>query len=190
MTLATPTNCWTYHEQLFADAVANSEAFIAFVGAASATDAKDKIFGERVTHPRSGRTYTVDELANLGSHARVFPSADQPYGKHAASNGVRQLYPHGRMIVEFCRFVSESQLEKRAYDADDRTGLTDQHDRDFRNMHGVAVDEIVEWMDQNGGAGPSLPTFEVIDFGESPANTHAQQGVWQVCAYEFTWVET
>lgn len=186
MPLAEPTNCWTNAEQKFADAVCNSAAFQSLVGESSAEAAADKVFGVRLTHPRSGRVWTPDELATLGSHGRLFSSANAPFGKHLNPTGSYCHLPHGMMAFEINRFVPESELVPNVFGSDDHNGLTDEHDRDFLNIVGTIADQVIEWLRENGGPFP-LPGYEAEAWMESKADSQKQQGMFQVCLLSFPW---
>jgi hypothetical protein len=185
MPLEAPNNCWPANLQKFADALANSAKFQALVEAANAIEAAAFIFGRRLTHTRNGHAWTADELAELRHYAMVFGDPATPYGKHGPHliGGGAYDDPHGATIVAVGRLVPEAELV--AHGAD-RTGLSDEHDRQWQNIVGKLAEEILSWLDANGGPYP-VTSFNVTDDYSSRAENAATQGVWQYSELTYTW---
>jgi hypothetical protein len=182
MPLAPPTNCWTTAEDKFLNAVANSAAFQTLVEAVDEVAALERIFGKRLTHTKFGRAWTADELAELRHYAQVYSSPDGPYGKHLVNNACYK--PHGTMIVVLARLVPATELVDPG---EDRTGLTETHDRDWHNIVGDIADDIAEWLIENGGY--SEAPWDVDEYGETPATSGQTQGCWQGAELIIAWRE-
>ena len=184
MPLEAPNNCWPANLQKFADALANSAKFQGLTGTADAAAATAFIFGKRLTHSRDGHVWTRDELAELRHYALVYGDPATPYGKHGPHliGGGAYDEPHGTTIVAVGRLVLEKYLVAQSAD---RTGLTDEHDRQWQNIAGKIADEILSWLDANGGPHP-VTNFEVSDDYETRAENAPAQGIWQYTEFTFT----
>lgn len=182
MPLAAPNNCWPNLLQKFADAVANSAAFQAMARAADEVEATSRIFGKRLTYSRDGRRYTREQLEELFGYAQVYGDPNSPYGKHIG--GGMQYHPHGQTCIILARIVTDLEGDK----ANDSTGLTEIHDRDWQNIAGTVADEVLSWLKENGGPKPVLG-FDVTLDDETPAVHQGTQGCWQGCEFTFSWRE-
>lgn len=183
MPLASPNNCWPANLQQFVDAVANSNEFQDLVGAADATAATASIFGKRLTHSHSGHAWTADELAQLRGYAMVYGDPTSPYGKHVTAS--TNYLPHGVTIVAVGRLVLEQDLIDHG---DGRTGLTDTHDRDWQNIVGTILDEVLDYLRESGGPWP-VGNAEVTEDSETKAENQPTRGCWQYCELSFSWRE-
>lgn len=175
--LAAPNNCWPYSIQAFADALAASAAFQSLVERPEISDAADLVFGRRLTHSRSGRTWTKDDLANLRAYGTV---QSEDYGKHRTESGFYR--PHGVTAVGVYRLAPESSL----LDYGIGPQLSDAQDRDWQNIAGTIADEIVTWLRDNGGPWP-INNFELSIDAETRVEAAVQQGIWQDCEFLFSW---
>jgi len=181
MPLEAPNNCWPANLQKFTDALSNSVQFQSLVEAATAAAALTRVFGQRLTHTRDGHAWTADELANLRYYGLVYGDPATPYGKHLQSNAC--YLPHGVAIVYLARLVPERDLVNPGQG---NTGLSDAHDRQWQNIVGTIIDQVLAWLDTNGGPYP-IPSVEVSDNYETPAENIANQGCWQTCEVTFSY---
>jgi hypothetical protein len=181
MPLADPNNCWPYLLQMFADALAHSAAFQSMSRSANATAATAKIFGKRLQFARNGRHYTREEFEELFGYGQVFGDPNAPYGKHLSA-GKNCYLPHGTTCIILARIVTDLDSDR----ADDSTGLTEVHDRDSQNFFGTIGDQIISWLNDNGGPCP-LSGFEVTLDDETPAVHQGTEGSWQGCELTFPW---
>lgn len=179
MTLANPNNCWPANMQKFADALANSAAFQTLVEADDATAANDFVFGKRLTHARSERRWTADEWADLRHYGMVFSDPESPFGYHLVNNA--HYESHGLVIMAIGRLVPESQLVDPQ---DDRTGLNDEHDRDWQNIVGTVITEMLSWLQENGGPYP-IPNVEIAEDYETRPKKAPATGIWQYTEVHF-----
>lgn len=175
-----PNNCWPANQQKFADALIASTTFRTLVELPDGPDGEvgKFVFGKRLTHPRSGNVWTADELKELRHYAMIYSDPERPFGKHLQNNACYRS--HGVVVVSIGRLV----LEKDLVDADQtRTGLTDLHDREWQNLTGTILDELLLWLQENGGPYP-ITNVEITDDNETRAENAPVQGTWQ--AIEFT----
>jgi hypothetical protein len=178
--LTAPNNCWPYAIQRFADALIASAQFRTMVElAAESEDAEIGafVFGKRMTHSRNGRTWTKDELAQLRHFASVYGFT---FGKHRTPSTA--MRPHGETSVYLSRLIPEANL------VDNGDGLkpTDEHDREWENIVGTTVDQVVAWMAEEGGVWP-INSWDVTDDSETRSQVKSQQGTWQQVEISFQW---
>lgn len=176
-----PNNCWPANLAKFADALVASTTFRTLVELPEGTDddVAKFVFGKRLTHTRSGIVWTADELANLRHYAMVYSDPERPFGKHLEHNACYR--PHGVVCVALGRLVLEKDLSDHG---DNRTGLTDVHDRQWQNIVGTILDEMLAWLAENGGPYP-IPSVEVTDDHENRSENAPTQGVWQYTELTF-----
>lgn len=179
MPLETPNNCWPANLAKFGDGLAESAQFQTLVGAADEVEAAAKIFGKRLTESKAGRTWTRDELAELRAYAMVYGDPDNPFGYHLANNA--HYESHGLVIVAVGRLVPETDLIDPNENA---TGLTDVHDREWQNIVGTIITQMLAWLAENAGPYP-IPAVEVVDDHETRAENARQQGTWQYSEVAF-----
>lgn len=181
MPLEAPNNCWPSNLQSFADALVSSAAFQGMVGlpGGTADEVGKLVFGKRLDHSRSGHKWTADELATLRACAMVFSDPDKPFGYHLQDN--HRYSPHGTVIIELRQLVPEADLVNPG---DDGTGLTDVHDRQWHNIVGTIIKQMLEWLNENGGPYPVTNVDVTGDF-ETKASSAAQQGMWQCVELTF-----
>jgi hypothetical protein len=179
MPLAAPTNCWPFLLQTFADALANSATFQSLVAAVDATGAADRIFGKRLTYTRAGRRWTYAELQALAAYGQVYGHPDNPIGKHRGRG--RQFLPHGTTCLVLARLVDIGEAP------DDLTGPTDADDREWQNIVGSVLDEVLAWLDENIGAEITSADITVDD--ETAAKNKNSRGIWQGVELTFNWRE-
>lgn len=174
MTLEVPNNCWPANLQKVADAVIASAAFQSLVElpGGTADEVGRFVFGKRLTHARSGAAWTVDELADLRFYAMVF---SESYGKHLGGKQNYRHYPHGTVSVVLGRLVRDKDLVDHG---EGRTGLNDVHDRQWQNIAGSVLDEMLDWLTENGGPYPVL-NVEMLGDSETRVENQPTQGIWQ-----------
>lgn len=176
MALEAASNCWTINEAKIASAVANSAAFQALTSTADATAAAAYVFGEQLDEPFDGTAYTKDDLANLRHYAQVYHSQEQPYG--IAKTTANRMIPFGTAVLYVERWVTEQEMNG--------TDVPQAVERLFKNRIGDLMDDIPEWLEENGG--PHIRSITVVDGpGYNDRSKHAQQGVWQGCGMEIQW---
>lgn len=179
MPLAAPNNCWPANLQKFTDALSNSAQFQTLVEAADAAAALARIFGKRLTWSADGHAWTPDELATLRYYAMVYGDPGTPYGKHLQNNAC--YLPHGVTVVALGRLVLEKDLVDHGKG---RTGLSDTHDRDWQNIVGTVIDQMLAWLPENAGPYP-ITTVDVTDDSETRAQNQPRQGMWQFTELTF-----
>lgn len=176
-----PNNCWPANLAKFADALIASAEFQSLVEMPGGTaDAVGKfVFGKRLTHARSGNMWTADELAELRHYALVYGDPERPFGKHLEQNACYR--PHGLTVVAVGRLVREKDLAEHG---PNRTGLTDEHDRQWQNIVGTILDQMLTWLAENGGPYP-ITSADVTDDHENRSENQDTQGVWQYTELTF-----
>lgn len=176
-----PNNCWPATLAKFADALVASATFQSLVElpGGSAADVGKFVFGKRLTHARSGNVWTAEELANLRHYAMVYGDPERPYGKHLQDNACYK--PHGVTVIALGRLVPEKDLAE--HDAN-RTGLTDEHDRQWQNIVGLLIEELLTWLAENGGPYP-IQSVDVTDDHENRSENADNQGMWQYSEISF-----
>jgi hypothetical protein len=186
MPLATPNNCWPVHLQKFADALAASSQFKALVGLPDGTaeEVGRFVFGQRMTHPRSGPAWTVGELEDLLHYGLVFGDPSSPYGKHRTATS--HYAPHGTTIVALGRLVPEEDQQPEPELVGGKSGLSDRNDRDWQNIVGTILDQIIAWLNENGGPWPVTNVDVLADY-QTTDKKQKVQGTWQICELMFSW---
>lgn len=176
ITLPTPTNCWSANVERFATALASSPAFWTMTGATDSVSAAEFIFGQRMTNPRSGRTWTADELKSLSGYGMVFTDYAAPYGKRFNEGGRQSILgaPKGAVCIELSRAIPDDELIGQG----DYFMPTDVHDRQSMNIFGTILDQIAAELDANGGL-YSIGGADVLFFGETPPDRIATEGCRQ-----------
>ena len=173
-----PTNCWTLAEQAIADAVSNSAAFQGVTGTNTATAAACFVFGEQKDEPLNGEVFSKEELENIRHYAQVYSDDEAPYGKQLG--GTLRYLPFGSAIVFVERLVKEADRNM--------TDAPEQTHRWFKNHIGDLVDQIISWMEENGG--PFIRTITVTDGpGLNPDDRWEANGMWQGIELTIAWGE-
>ena len=176
MSIEAPTNCWTSSEQAIADAVANSARFQQIVGVSNATDATALVFGEQIADPETGETYDLAELQNLKHYAQVYSADENPYGKRRSPTS--RFEPFGSVILFIERLVTD--WDQNATDAPESVH------RWSKNRAGDVVDQIISYLDDNGG--PFIRTVVVTDGpGLNSREKWKTQGMWQGIEFTIDW---
>lgn len=177
MPIAAPTNCWTQSEATLATAIANSAAFQAMVGAADATEASAWVFGEQLDAPLDGQSYDLDESQDLHRHiAQVYSARSGPYGKRRTET--RTYWAFGVAVIYIERLVSEASRE--------RAEIPQAIEREFKNTIGDIIDDILEWLETNGGV--EVGSIVVDDGpGWNPRERWGADGAWQGVALLVEW---
>ncbi len=172
MALATPTNCMTQAENKFATAVAHSAAFQSLVRVASATAAARYVFGDRLDEPVNGESYETPELEELSHFAQVYTTG---YGKVRQSSA--RFEPFGEMTCYVANRLGLLAAQEEVPAA---------RERDWHNTIGALMDEIVTWLEENGG--PHINRFSIT---EGPATNDSSRwskdGVWQLVEFTIEW---
>lgn len=176
-----PNNCWPANTQKFADAVVASPTFRELVGLPYGPDeeVQARVFGKRLRFSRNGRAWTRDELATLRAYAMVFCSPDNPFGYHLVNNA--HYESHGAVCVAFGRLIPDADLVDPGPDS---TGLTEAHDRQWENIAGTIIKEVMSWLAENGGPYP-IPSVSITDNFEEAAKTAGSVGAWQYTEVTF-----
>ena len=176
MAVEAPTNCWTLAEQAIATAVANSAAFQWVTETANAADAGKFVFGEQKDEPLDGETYDKSELENQLAYAQVYSTNEGPYGKQRSATN--RFEPFGSIVIFVERLVREA--DQNITDAPEQTH------RWFKNRMGDLVDEVIAYIDNNGG--PFIRTVAVTDGpGLNSRDRWQQQGMWQGIEWSIDW---
>lgn len=177
MPVAAPTNCWTYAESSIATAIANSAAFQAMTGTDNATDAAQHVYGEQLDEPIDGEAYTRADREQRHQHiAQVYSSTDQPYGKRRGASS--RFEPFGVAVVYLERLATE--VERTAAE------VPQELERAFKNTVGDVIDQIIAYLDENGG--PIVTGVTVEDGpGWNEQKRWKDDGAWQGCGMLVTW---
>lgn len=109
----------------------------------------------------------------------VFSSPDRPFGFHLQNNAC--YLPHGTVCVAFGRLVPAAELVAPTPKS---TGLTEIHDRQWQNIVIPTAQEMLSWMQDNGGPYP-VSNIDVTDDHENKATNSNTQGVWQYSELTF-----
>lgn len=176
--LPEPSNCWPYHVDKFTAALIASEAFQSLVGQSAPEDVAGCIFGKRLTHSRSGRVWTREELAELRHYAMV---QTETYGKRLGPFGSYQ--PYGATWLDLYRLVPWGEL----VDVGAGPEPTDAHEREWQNITGLIVDEVIAAMKE--GPTDVVDQVDLINDSSTKVQGASAQGVWQEHIYLFTWSE-
>ncbi|MGD9632545.1 MAG: hypothetical protein AB7G28_22770 [Pirellulales bacterium] len=182
MPLAEPNNCWPFAVERFGDALADSAKFRELTNTADAVAAGNYIFGRKLTHTKSGHAWTREELESLRAYAQIFSDPAAPYGKRRTV--FNSWEPFGSMIVQVGRLVTAQQLA--AYKE-----IPDAMERDWQNIAGQIIDEMIEWMFNppltvTTGA-PHITQVDVSEDGEQGIGQANTQGYWQFTETTWTW---
>lgn len=176
MAVESATNCWAESQVNFMTACANSDRLREIIGASDVAAATSKIFGQSIGDPKTGRTYTKDEILELGGHAQVYSSDDAPYGWTNAGNGFRKKF--GTMIVYIDRLVTE----KVKNDEDSPLEM----ERWMENRVADAMDQIDDYLRENSG--PRVKdAFVSAGPGTNNRDEWSQIGIWQGIELTFSW---
>lgn len=177
MSLTDPTNCWTYAEKRFGDAVANSAAFQSMTGTSNETDAQKHIYGDSLEHSFDGQPYSDDERKELLKHiAQVYSSPDQPYGKRRGRSSRMEAFGNAHVVIE--RYVAEVDIQS----ANPKRSI----DWEFKQLAGNLVDQVVAWLEENGG--PFVRAITVVSGpGWEPREEHNNDGNYQGIIYQVEW---
>lgn len=177
MAIPSPTNCWTSTEAKIAAAIANSAAFQAFTETSDATAAGAFVFGEQVDEPLNGEAYTRDEETQRHMrYAQVYSAPQQPYGKRRLQT--RAYEPFGSAVIYIEGLVREIELSG--------ADIPQEHERRFKNTIGDIMDDILDYLDTNGG--PQVSSMTVEDGpGWNPVEEWEANGAWQGCELQISW---
>lgn len=174
MPLTAPTNCWTATERNYAEAVANSVAFQAMVGASTAAQARAFIYHDELDHPLDGSAYTPDELAERRHYAMVYCEG---YGKRRQASS--RFEPRGECTLYLARLVPSLSLN-----SDIPTELW----RQWKNIIGDIVQQTVDYAEAHINGGPYTMAYDVTDGpGFNHRDKWASQGAWQGVEFTLTW---
>lgn len=178
MTLPAPTNCWTGAEAKIANAVANSAAFMALVGAGSATEAAQLVFGEQLDVPLNSDAYTPDQrMQELSKYAQVYSDQEEPYGKRRLQS--QRMEAFGVAVLYIERLVADVERSAQA-------NVPQYFERDFKNKVGTIIDEVISYLYVNGG--PIIQTVAVDDGpGWNDRDRWPDEGAWQGCGAKLAW---
>lgn len=181
MELEAPNNCWPVNLQSFADAAVASPTFRTLVSLPAGPDDEvaKLVFGKRLRISRSGYAWTADELAQQRAYAMVFSDPSRPFGLHLVNNA--RYSPHGTVCVALGRLVPAADLVDASTTS---TGLTELHDRQWQNIVGTFITDILAWLPENGGPYP-VPMVDITDDHESKASNSPTEGVWQYSEVTF-----
>jgi len=182
LTMPAPTNCLTYYDEQFISAVVASASFRALVGKTTDAEVAEFVFGKRLTHTRSGRVWTREELLELRYFAMVQSEAGGGYGKRLSPFG--SYRPYGVKSLWLQRYLPPDSL------LDNGAGPqpTDAQEREWQNIHGNVVDEVILFFDSPGPTG-TIDNVDWIVDGSSPVEAVDGTGMWQEAEYLFTWSE-
>lgn len=177
-----PTNCLTYFDERFISAVVASASFRALVGKNTDAEVAEFVFGKRLTHTRSGRVWKREEIVGLQHFAMVQSEAQGGYGKRISPFG--SYRPYGVKYLWMQRYL----LPETLLDNGAGPQPTDAQEREWQNITGNVVDEVILYFDSPGPTG-TIDNVDWIVDGCTPVEGIGGTGMWQEAEYMFTWSE-